>query len=78
MPALTLRDALNAPLKNRFPAPDASEPIPKCVIVSEPEAQAANVIAAALLAFAEAMVQPAPDRATATRAYGVYVASVVF
>ena len=67
MPALTANEAVKAPHMNKLPAPDASEPIPKCVSVSLPEVQAANVIAASLSATPDATLQPAVERATDTR-----------
>lgn len=68
MPDDTASAALNAPLKNKLPAVVKSEPMPKCVMEFEPPVQAGKFTAAVLEALAADTVQPAPERATATRA----------
>ena len=68
IPDDTTREASRAALQNRTPAPEAAEPMPKCVIVFEPPVAAGKETAAALLTLAADTVHPAPERATATRA----------
>jgi len=64
-------EAVKAPLKSRFPAPLDAVPMPKCVMVALPAVQGPNATAAAFDAFAPDTTQPAPERATAWRAYQV-------
>lgn len=71
MPFDTASDEVSAPLNSRFPAPLESVPTPKWVTVLLPPVQAGKVIVAAFVALFPLTVQPAPLRATATRAYEV-------
>ena len=68
IPLETASGLSSAPLKNKLPAPLRSEPMPKCVIEFVPPVAAGKFTAAAFETFAPLIVQPAPERATATRA----------
>lgn len=68
MPEDMAMEAVRAPLKKRLPEPEESEPMPKWVIVLVPPAQAGKDTAAAFEQLAPEIVQPEPERATATRA----------
>lgn len=69
-PATTAIFGVTVPRKIKLPAPDESVPTPKCVTVPPaPLAIAANVAIAVRLAVLLDTVKPAPDRATAIRAY---------
>ena len=67
-PVTTEMFGVTAPFTSSVPAPAASVPIPKCVIVFVPPVEVGKVmVAAGTTAFA-VTVHPAPERAIATRA----------
>ena len=70
------------PTNNNFPAPEDAVPIPTWVIVAVPAEHVPKVMfatgTAVVTPAAVAHVQPPVVRATAIRAYPVYVVSLVF
>src|ERR1019366_5712164 len=80
MPGEIASGAVSWPLYRSLPAVVPSVPTPKYVAVGVPTVHAPNVIAAALATCVGAVadfVQPAHERATATRAYVVNAISLV-